>query len=322
MDEFALINRFFRRSEDAWKSISSGIATGIGDDCAVLNVTGQQVVVSTDTMVEGRHFPGSGCPRVVASRALGAAVSDLAAMGASPLGFTLSLCLPQVDLEWCENFADCLHEKAVQWEIPLIGGDTVRGPLSVSITVMGVVAPGQAIMRSGAKAGDDIWVSGWLGDAAGGLEVAMSRPENLSASQQLLLLRYENPEPRIELGQQLAGVATSAIDISDGLLSDWLHIARASSVGAEIQEDLVPVREELIAAVGKQKAKEYALSGGDDYELCFTAAPDCRNQISNLSSDHCHLTRIGQVLKDGGLLMINGEGNKCSHIHTGFNHFE
>ncbi|OZG71455.1 thiamine-phosphate kinase [Hahella sp. CCB-MM4] len=321
MDEFSLINQFFRRSPDAWKSISAGIAKGIGDDCAVLGVTDQQVVVSTDTMIAGRHFPDD-CPGdVVASRALAAAASDLAAMGAGPLGFTLSLSMPRLDLHWCQTFADTLHEKAIRWQIPLIGGDTVKGPLNISITVLGLVPPGQALMRNGAKPGEDIWVSGWLGNAAGGLEVALAGDKRLTTAKKMLLSCYQAPVPRFDLGRRLLGVASSAIDISDGLLADWQHIADVSDVGAEIFSSQVPISKELTEVCGGHKALNYALAGGDDYELCFTAPQDLRSIILELSSDKMPLTRIGRVKSGQELSVIDGAGKRQDFQKTGFNHF-
>ncbi len=321
MDEFALINQYFRRSRDAWKSVSAGIEKGIGDDCAILGVTNQQIVVSTDTMVEGRHFPENCSGEIVAGRVLGGAVSDLAAMGADPLGFTLSLSIPQVDLSWCREFADSLHAKACHWNIPLIGGDTVRGPLSISVTVLGQVPPGQALLRSGAKPDDDIWVSGWLGDAAGGLEITLSGQANLSGSQEILLSRYQTPSPRLELGRKLRGVATSAIDVSDGLLADWEHIAEASGVGAEIYAERIPIRKELMEICGGARALDYALGGGDDYELCFTAPRKFRELLSEIASEDVPLSRIGRVRSEKESSVIDPAGKCLEFRHSGFNHF-
>ncbi len=319
MDEFELINKFFRQPHEADLARYPQVALGIGDDCAILNPTGQQIVISTDAMVSGRHFLEASPGSWVADRALGAAVSDLAAMGASPLGFTLSLSIPQLDIDWCESFADALRKAAATWQIPLLGGDTVKGPLTVSVTVLGQVPIGSALCRSGAKVGDDIWVSGWLGGAVAGLGLA--RQGNCPKQWELLLEDYICPQPRLKLGVSLLGRASAAIDISDGLLADLQHLLDASNVGAEIFESSLPLRQELVDLKGREVAVQYALSGGDDYELCFTASPEIRETIALCSSESLPLTRVGAIQAAIDLVLLKPTGERILQQSKGFNHF-
>jgi len=319
MDEFELIRRFFREPHKKRLAQYSQVALGIGDDCAILNPIDQQIVISTDTMVAGRHFLQRGPGSWVADRALGAAVSDLAAMGASPLGFTLSLALSQIDEEWCESFARALSLAAEEWRIPLLGGDTVKGPLAVSLTVLGQVPPGTALCRSGAQVGDDVWVSGWLGGASAGLELAQLTqcPAPLNA----LLLDYLQPQPRVELGMRLRDLSSAAIDVSDGLLADLHHLLAASSVGAEIIESSLPVRPELLSFKGVEAAYQCALGGGDDYELCFTAPVAVREIIHALGVASMPVTRIGSILASPELVLLKSTGEPVIQSAKGFNHF-
>jgi thiamine-monophosphate kinase len=321
MNEFDLIHVYFQSRFAELTSSSSGIRLGIGDDCAIFAGSLEETVVSTDTLISGRHFPEN-CPGdVVAARSLGAAASDLASMGVKPLGFTLALSMPEYNAEWLSKFSETLLCCAEKWQLPLVGGDTVCGSLVVTITVFGRVASGQALLRQGACAGDDIWVSGTLGDAAGGLALTSGQiVSGTIGDQAYLRRRYEAPQPRLSLGQRLRGLATAAIDVSDGLLADLGHILKASVTGARVQIEHLPVSKELRAVVGWDAALLAALTGGDDYELCFTAAPGLRGVISAAADKECILTRIGNITAEPALKVFQGEVERNLSRH-GFKHF-
>ena len=275
MGEFDLIRRFFQRPVRR-------AALGVGDDCALLApAPGMQLAVSSDMLVEGRHFFADVDPRLLGHKSLAVNLSDLAACGARPLAFTLALSLPRADAAWTEAFAGGLLALADAHGCELVGGDTTQGPLNICITVFGEVPPGQALLRSGARAGDDIWVSGSLGDARLALEALLDHttlpPGTLAAARQ----RLEAPTPRVVLGQALRGIASSALDVSDGLLGDLGHILEQSRVGASLDTRLItplldagrhtPLAIDLL--------HQCTLSGGDDYELCFTAPADRRDAV-------------------------------------------
>lgn len=325
MNEFELIQQFFQSRSVSDLPASSGVRVGIGDDCAVLGASPEDTVISTDTLVEGRHFPADCRADIVAGRALGSSASDLAAMGARPLGFTLALSLPSINEGWLAQFSQRLSDCAGRWHLPLIGGDTVRGPLVVTMTVLGRVVKNGALLRHGASEGDDLWVSGHLGDAAGGLAIIQDRcPTALTTSDRdYLLQRYRQPEPRLLLGSFLVGVASAAIDVSDGLLADAGHILRASGRGARLDTDALPVSQPLINALGYEQATTKALTGGDDYELCFTAPVSQRKLLTGLSGAsqiNTRLSRIGTITTEPGLKVIQDGQLKevCEH---GFDHF-
>ena len=316
MGEFDLIRTFFTRPVRR-------AALGVGDDCALLAPTpGMQLAVSSDMLVEGRHFFVDVDPRRLGHKALAVNLSDLAACGARPLAFTLALSLPRADSAWVGAFAEGLLALADAHECELIGGDTTQGPLNICITVFGEVPPGQALLRSGARAGDDIYVSGTLGDARLALETLLGHltlpPATLAAAR----LRLEMPTPRVALGQALRGIASSALDVSDGLLGDLGHILAQSRVGACIDTRLtgpllaadLPDNEELV--------RKCTLSGGDDYELCFTAAPELRAQVAAaaLTSDTL-VTRIGSVQSEPGLRLLDAQGQKLRERYASFDHF-
>jgi len=326
LNEFELIQEFFQSRSASGLPGSSAIRVGIGDDCAVLGASWDDTVISTDTLVEGRHFPVNCEAGIVAGRALGSSVSDLAAMGAKPLGFTLALSLPNIDQAWLAQFSQRLFECAGKWQIPLIGGDTVRGPLVVTISVLGRVVKDGALLRQGANAGDDLWVSGFLGDAAGGLCVIQDRcPTALTGSdREYLLQRYRQPEPRLLLGSLLVGLASAAIDVSDGLLADAGHLLRASGKGARLDTDALPVSQPLKNGLGYEQAVMAALSGGDDYELCFTASVSQREILSGLSGTsqiNTRLSRIGTVTTEPGLKVIK-DRRIMESCEPGFDHFQ
>lgn len=265
--EFDLIERFLRDLD-----IGEGVALGNGDDAALLQCReGEALAVSVDAMHEGRHFPPDSPPTELSYRAVAAAASDLAAMGARPLGMTLALSLPEVSEPWLGECREGLAQACRDFALPLVGGDLVRGPLSLTVQVSGAVRPEAALRRSGARPGDRVWVSGCLGDAAGGL--AVLRGELETPQKAALLASFWRPTPELRLGQSLVGRATSAIDVSDGLLADLGHIARASEVALVIESARLPLSAALRQSVSQQQALKWALSGGEDFKLCFTLPP-------------------------------------------------
>jgi len=309
MDEFDIIRRYFL---DAL--MPDYVSTGPGDDCAVLSVPADQsLCVSTDTLLVGVHFPFNATPEVVVTRAFGANLSDLAAMGAQPHAVTVALTLPNDDADWLNGFSKATKRCTKLHQCPVVGGNLTKGDLSVTLTVMGVVAKELALLRSGAEVGDDIYVSGYLGDAAG----AVKELGNVDANADLLR-RYQVPEPRIMLGMALRGVASAAIDISDGFLSDLGHLTTSSQVGAKLRLDAVPLSSPLLTVFGRAAALQLALNGGDDYELCFTAKPRQRAQIETIGREsNLNLARIGEVVH--GDAVVDQDGQTLSG--TGYRHF-
>jgi len=306
--EFELIKRYFARPEIAQiqGQYTNGLL-GIGDDCALFDTPADmQLAQSLDTLVEGVHFPVHCDPFALGYRALAVSLSDLAAMGAEPHSFTLGLTLPSVSELWLKEFSEGLAHVAQKFRLPLIGGDTTKGPLTLSLQVQGLVPKGQALLRSGAKVGDLICVTGTLGDAAGALRAVMAgdTPEDCGdAHLKYLLNRYWYPVPRLTAGQWLrqAG-ATSAIDISDGLIGDLQHILEASGVGAEIAPELLPTSFALNQNHGRDNALTMALTGGDDYELCFTIPRELAQTLPAKLSDDCPITCIGQITDESGVV--------------------
>lgn len=314
LGEFELISRYFAEA-----STDASVALGIGDDCAVLTVPdGYQLAVSIDTLVEGTHFLPDTPADLLASRLLGAALSDLAAMGAQPAWLTLALTLPQADEDWLAAFSGRLAELCSRYQIGLVGGDTTRGPLTLSAQVHGFLPQGKGLLRGGAQVGDLICVSGTLGDSRAGLEgVLQGFPDQIHAV--YLQQRFYSPEPRISLGQAVLPVATSAIDISDGLVADLAHILSASGeLGARIQVEALPLSTELIQSFGEEQALNWALSGGEDFELCFTLPAE---QFSALSALPTPVTVIGKVTAGGGVdLFLRGEPYAIAE--NGYDHFQ
>jgi len=296
LGEFDLIWRFFKAgSESMAQTQTDQVLLGIGDDCALLQPDpAQSLAVTSDMLVEGRHFFANANPEWLGHKALAVNLSDLAAMGAKPVGFTLALALPNANADWLAQFSQGLFRLAQQWQCPLIGGDTTQGPLTICITALGHVPFGAAIKRSGANVGDDVWVSGTLGDAR--LALGALRSEWLldPSSLENVLPRMHQPEPRIALGLQLRGIASSALDVSDGLLGDLRHILTASQVNAEVLIDQLPTSPTL-AAQTERLRRQCAANGGDDYELCFTAPKHKRVEIESLSTAILPLTRIGSI---------------------------
>jgi thiamine-monophosphate kinase len=316
MGEFDLITRFFSRP--ARRS-----PLGNGDDCALLAPReGMQLAVSTDMLVEGRHFLSTVDPQRLGHKALAVNLSDLAACAAQPLAFTLALSLPQVDEPWLEAFARGLFALAQQHDCELVGGDTTRGPLNICITVFGEVPTGQALLRSGARAGDDLYASGTLGDARVALEVfrgAMSLPADAF---EMVRARMETPSPRIALAIALRGVATSAIDVSDGLAGDLRHVLSLSGVGATLDAQAVTSLLACAAHVDPQRHLELVVSGGDDYELLFTAPEAARDAVQHAASTCAtRVTRIGRIDAQPGLRILDPQGRPVAREFTSFDHF-
>lgn len=316
--EFELIARYFTRPPRR----SSAVQLGVGDDCALLAPpANESLAISTDMLVEGRHFLPGADPESLGHKSLAVNLSDLAAMGARPVGFSLALALPSAEEAWLASFARGLFALADQEHIELIGGDTTRGPLTICITVLGSVPFGHALRRDGAHANDDIWVSGSLGDARLGLEV-LTRHLKLPADQTATALqRLHRPIPRVSLGLALRGLASAAIDISDGLIGDLGHILERSALGATIEADLLPIGSAL-RSQDQQIQYEFALNGGDDYELCFCAPPAQReNVIAAAQHAGVAVTRIGQVTEIAGLRVLDNAGNPLQVHSKSFDHF-
>lgn len=264
--EFEIIARYFAGHE------GDGVLLGVGDDAAVLDVR-EPCVVAVDTLVGGVHFPPDLDARAIGHRALAVNLSDLAAMGAAPRWATLALTLPFADEDWIEAFAGGFFALAGDHGVGLVGGDTTRGPLSITVQVIGTTR-GDYLRRSGGRAGDDVWVTGTLGDAAAALPLFAAAPEQPSAAETVLLERFRYPAPRVAAGRALTRLATAAIDVSDGLVADLGHICSQSGCGARIDVERLPLSEALLGVCGRSRAEDYALGGGDDYELCFTAPPE------------------------------------------------
>ncbi|MGE0333040.1 MAG: thiamine-phosphate kinase [Ramlibacter sp.] len=314
MGEFELIRRYFARP-------SRRAALGTGDDCALLApAPGMQLAVSSDMLVEGRHFLSTVDPARLGHKALAVNLSDLAACGAAPLAFTLALSLPRADAAFLEPFSRGLLALADAHDCELVGGDTTQGPLNICITVFGEVPAGQALLRSGARAGDDLWVSGTLGDARLALEVfrgTVSLPDGVFDTARA---RMEAPTPRVALGVALRGIASSAIDISDGLLGDLGHVLRASGVGAVIDTSVAAG----LMAVPYQGGRrlEFILAGGDDYELAFTAPPGRREAVRQAAAQAgTTATRIGALQPGSGIRLLDSQGAELDARYASFDHF-
>lgn len=297
LGEFELIQRYF--ADLTAKVPNSNLIVGIGDDCAVLAPDNQHcMAISTDTLVSGIHFPENTSAADIGWKALAVNLSDLAAMGASPNWFNLALTLPNADANWVKAFAEGMAELISLYPINLIGGDTTRGALSITITVAGNLPIGKTLLRSGAKIGDSIFVSGNLGDAGKGLQL-WQQGKSVNAAEVKLIQRLIRPRPRIALGQNLLNIASSCIDISDGLLGDLGHICERSGVAAEMDAELIPLSEELLSVESKQAAMVLALTAGDDYELCFTAAAEKDQEILRLMQRlDVSITKIGRIIRN------------------------
>jgi thiamine-monophosphate kinase len=316
MGEFDLIDRFFKRPVRR-------NALGIGDDCALLApAPGMQLAVSSDMLVEGRHFLSTVDPARLGHKALAVNLSDLAACGAGPLAFTMALAMPQADEAWLAPFSRGLLALADAHGCELVGGDTTRGPLNICITVFGEVPQGQALLRCGARAGDDLYASGTLGDARLALEVFRGTASAADRVFEAARQRMEQPTPRVALGIALRGIATSAIDVSDGLLGDLAHVLRASKVGAAIDTAAAVGLMAAGAHVDAERRLEWVLAGGDDYELLFTAPESRREAVANASrAADTPVTRIGRIEPEPGVRLLDAQGRRMVRAYASFDHF-
>jgi thiamine-monophosphate kinase len=318
MGEFEIIERYF-----AGFITTTGpqIRLGPGDDCGVFVVpTGHEVCISTDTLGAGVHFPLDAPPASIAQRALVANLSDLAAMGAKPLTCTLALTLDEHARQdaWLEPFSSCLQQLVADYEIPLIGGNLCAGPLSLTFTVLGTVPIGAALLRQNALVGDDVYVTGQLGDAAAGLQ-QWQAGERASGQ---LLQRFLYPVPRVNTALALRGIAHGMIDISDGLLADIGHIGDRSGVGIALDIEALPLSAALLAFKNLEQARLLALSGGDDYEVCFTAAISQRDQVAAVArSTATTITRIGRVIEGAEVIVLDVNGEPIAPVPAGYRHF-
>jgi thiamine-monophosphate kinase len=294
--EFELIERFFKLGANAMNP-KPAIGLGIGDDCALIHSSpNEEIAITTDMLVEGRHFFVGANPELLGRKALAVNLSDLAAIGATPFGFTLALALPRADPVWLASFSQGLFSVAREFACSLIGGDTTAGPLTISITAFGSLPKGEALLRSGAKPGEDIWVSGELGGARLALAALRHEIELTPNELQHIEQRMHQPTPRVELGTHLRGIASSALDISDGLLGDLKHILNQSKVDAQIWIDQLP-KPAILLTQAPSIQNQFAACGGDDYEICFTAAKPQRAALEKISQTlNLPLTRIGQTV--------------------------
>lgn len=327
MGEFDLVEIIRERT-----ALSRGdVRLGIGDDAALLAPpSGQQLVACTDTLVAGVHFPVGTAPDDLGWKSLAVNLSDLAAMGATPAWALLALTLPQADARFVEHFADGFAQLAGQFNLALVGGDTTQGFLSVTVSAFGFVPEDRALLRSGAKVGDAVFVTGTLGDAAAALRcldrtdlragALLSAPAN---TREELIARLNRPEPRIAAGLALRDVANACIDVSDGLLGDLAHVCEASGAGAEIDADALPMSSALLALFDAVERRDFALSGGDDYELCFTASVDRADRIA---ADFARLgygaTRVGRIVEQSGVRVRDANGNQIETSNRGWRHFD
>lgn len=316
MTEFGLIRKYFTRP-------STQAVLGIGDDAALLRPRqGLELAVSTDMLVSGTHFFPDADPGLLGCKSLAVNLSDMAAMGAQPRWALLSLALPEADEMWLEHFSTGFFALADEFGVELIGGDTTRGPLNVCITIMGEVPQGEALRRSGAQAGDDIWVSGGLGGAALALAHLTGKVRLEGSAFADCAARLHRPQPRVALGLALRGVAHSAIDISDGLLADLGHILECSAVGASVSLAAVPVFPAVQPYFEQALGRQCALAGGDDYELCFTAPVARRAGVEKISAHlDLPLTRIGSITRDKGCIIRAADGSIVTMEAQGHDHF-
>ncbi len=314
LSEFDLIQRYFNR-------VTPNAILGVGDDAALLKVSeGMELAVSTDMLVSGTHFFPDADPLLLGHKALAVNLSDMAAMGATPRWATLSLSLASIEEAWLEKFSHGFFSLAEQYQVDLIGGDTTRGPLNLCVTIMGEVPKAKALRRDGAKPGDNIWLSGTLGEAALALahlqgRIVLTRQVFAACASHL-----HQPQPRVALGLALRGIATSAIDISDGLLADLGHILERSKVGAELNYPSIPkihLNDQAGAIL-----QRCVLAGGDDYELCFTAPTEYRAEIEKISATLAlPLTPIGRIIAGGDFSLRDADGSVMQIEDTGYDHF-
>ena len=314
--EFELIARYFTRP-------AHGARLGVGDDAALLALSASmELAVSTDMLLVGRHFLPGDDPKRLGHKALAVNLSDLAAMGAQPRWALLALALPELDEDWLAAFSRGFFTLAEQHGVELVGGDTTRGPLNLCVTVLGEVEPGRALTRAGARPGDEIWVSGSLGGAALGLAKVQGALVLTPAEAASCLKRLHSPEPRVALGRALLGVASAAIDVSDGLLADLGHILERSGVAAEVDFQRLPAHPAVAARMADPLVRRCLLAGGDDYELCFTAPPGRAQAVEAAGrAAGVAVTRIGRVLAGEGLMLVGADGVAMPIVERGYDHF-
>lgn len=319
-NEFDLIRDYFARQPVSRRDV----ALGIGDDCAITQVPeGCQLAITTDTMVEGTHFLATASASDIAHKALASNLSDLAAMGAMPAWCSLALTLPEPDEAWVAGFCQGFSALAEYFQVQLIGGDTTRGPKSITMTLHGHVPHGQALTRDGAKPGDWLYVTGTLGDSQAGLNYVLGKPVTDEARAATLINRHYRAQPRVTAGQALRGIASAAIDISDGLVSDIQHILKASGVGASIDVTQLPLSEALLADVdSRETAQKLALTSGEEYELCFTV-PEMYRGTLETTLKHTGVTAacIGQI-NGSQSLQLMADGNPLDWTLSGWDHFK
>ncbi len=319
--EFDLIGRYFEHQ----KINRPDVDLAIGDDCALLRVPeGYQLAISTDSLVAGTHFLADADPKQVAHKALASNLSDLAAMGATPAWVSLALTLPSFDEQWLSAFCEGFFQLAEQYNVQLIGGDTTKGPLSITLTVQGFVPLGQALTRSGASSTDAIYVTGQLGDSAAGLALLLKGKQcDNTALSQALMTRHFMTMPQVEAGTLLRGKASAALDISDGLIADLGHILKRSNVGAEIYTEALPISAELAAfCQTPEQAQQMALSSGEEYQLCFTVPVEqCDDVEALMAKQGIQISRIGQLTENKGIVLLNN-GEPVNWQLSGWDHFE
>lgn len=319
MGEFDLIKRYFSR-----KSLQNGVILSVGDDCAITSIpSGYQLAITTDTLVEGTHFLPSISPADLAYKSVAVNLSDLAAMGATPTWMSLALTLPEIKEEWLAEFSQSLFAILDRYGVSLIGGDTTKGSLSITLTAQGFLPENQGLFRHQAKVGDWIFVSGFLGDSAAGLDLLLQNRKIENESDRYFIQRHLNPTPRVELGLALRSFSCCALDISDGLLADLGHILERSQVGAEIYLENLPLSRHLCTQYEQTQAEKFALTGGEDYELCFTVSEEKREEMEQvLRLQGIKVTCIGKILPQTSGLNLLKNGEKVTlPEHCGFDHF-
>ncbi len=319
LSEFDIIRKFFSRAPRA----GNRVALGVGDDAALVNVASDcELVTACDMMVVGQHFFADVEPAKLGHKSLAVNLSDMAAMGAVPRWCLLALALPVADEAWLAQFARGFQDLADRYGVDLIGGDTTRGPYTVCVQIMGETPAGTALRRDGARAGDDVWVSGTLGDAALGLAHLSGEVKLEAQAAVYCRQRLEVPQPRVVLGEALRGIAHSAIDVSDGFAADLRHILERSSVGAEIEFERLPRSDALARCSDGARARAALLGGGDDYELCFTASPAQRTALAELSEKlGLRLSRVGRIVAGTRLTIRDAHGGDIVSGKAGFDHF-
>ena len=319
MGEFDLIKRYFSR-----KSLQNDVSLSVGDDCAITSIpSGYQLAITTDTLVESTHFLPSISPADLAYKSVAVNLSDLAAMGATPTWMSLALTLPEIKEAWLAEFSQSLFAILDRYGVSLIGGDTTKGPLSITLTAQGFLPENQGLFRHQAKVGDWIFVSGFLGDSAAGLDLLLQNRKIENESDRYFIQRHLHPTPRVELGLALRAFSCCALDISDGLLADLEHILERSQVGAEIYLENLPLSHHLCTQYEQTQAEKFALTGGEDYELCFTVSEEKRKEMEQvLRSQGIKVTCIGQILPETSGLNLLKNGKKIAlPTHIGFDHF-